>query len=150
MGKKAAFIVLSLVTVLLMSTTVYALVMDVSFYNGMSWTWSYNAEATGAYNCLGYATGSMTWEWPWGAQKPSSSQVSAYLASKGYTTVSSSGNTPRIISYGWSSNITHFSLVTGTDRCRAKWGALERFNHNSWDPYYHDSDYGPQVQIYYR
>lgn len=82
-----------------------------------------------------------------GYSNPSSSQVDTYLSGKGY---SKSGNWAQIVSYGWSSNITHFSKVTGTEWSRAKWGSLERFNHNSWDPYYHNSVYGPQVQIYYQ
>lgn len=145
--RKIALLVLSLTTFLLSSVTAFALVMPDSFYDGISWTWSYSAEATDSYNCLGYATGSMTWEWPWGYSNPSGSQVTSYLSDKGYST---SGNWAQIVSYGSSSSITHFSKVTGTEWCRAKWGSLERFNHNSWDPYYHDSVYGPQVQIYYQ
>lgn len=145
--KKISFIVLSLTTFLISSVTVLALVEPDSFYDSISWTWSYSAEATTSYNCLGYATGSMTWEWPWGYSNPTSSQVDSYLSEKGYAT---SGNWAYIVSYGSTSNITHFSKVTGTEWSRAKWGSLERFNHNSWDPYYHDSVYGPQVQIYYQ
>lgn len=40
-----------------------------SFYDSISWTWYYSAPYTTSYNCLGYATGSMTWECPssWGS-----------------------------------------------------------------------------------
>ena len=129
-----------------MITTVFALTKPDSFYNGISWTWQYSAKATSSYNCLGYATGSMTWEWPWGSSNPTSSQVTTYLKKKGYT---KSDKYPHIISYGTSSSkITHFSKVTGTEWCRAKWGSLERFNHHSYDPYYHNSIYGKKIAIY--
>lgn len=61
--------ILFLSTLLFTSTTVNALTYDDSFYDSISWTWSYSAPATTSYNCLGYATGSMTWEWPsnWGS-----------------------------------------------------------------------------------
>lgn len=138
---------LSLITILLSSVTVFALVHPDSFYDEISWTWSYSAEATQAYNCLGYATGSMTWEWPWGSKCPTSKAVDEYLSEKGYAT---SGRWPQIISYGWTDDVRHFSKVTGSEWCRAKWGGLERFNHHSFDPYYHNSGYGPQLQIYYK
>ncbi len=47
------------------SSAAFALVNPNSFYDSISWTWSYSDVATTSYNCLGYATGSMTWEWAW-------------------------------------------------------------------------------------
>lgn len=139
-------LLLCVLTVSLSSATVYALCHEDSYYDAISWTWEYSAPATRDYNCLGYATGSMTWEWPWSG-KPTDSEVTAYLEDKGYST---SGKWAYIISYGSSSEIKHFSKVTGTSWCRAKWGRLERFNHGSWDPYVHEGVYGPQVTIYYQ
>lgn len=120
---------------------------DKSFYDSYSWTWYYSNKATTAYNCLGFATGSMTWEWPssWGAGA-TKAQVDSYLATKGYRPYIYD---PFILAYGPSENyITHFSKVTGLEWCRAKWGALELFNHGSHDPYYHDTPYGA-LQIKY-
>ena len=144
--KKTVQIFLLIFLLAVSSIGIYALVMPDSFYDSISWTWYYSAAATSSYNCLGYATGSMTWEWPWGSTNPTYSQVDSYLSSLGYST---SGSWESIIAYGSLSGITHFSKVTGTSWCRAKWGSLERFNHNSWDPYYANSVYGPQVRIYY-
>lgn len=148
MSKLKKTIQISLVLLLLVvsSIGIYALVKPDSFYDSISWTWYYSAPATTSYNCLGYATGSMTWEWPWGSSNPTYTQVDSYLSSRGY---SSSGSVESIIAYGSLYGITHFSKVTGTSWCRAKWGSLERFNHGSWDPYYHSSVYGPKVRTYY-
>lgn len=145
--KKIVCILLGIVTVSLSSVTAFALTQPDSFYDSIAWTWEYSGPATSSYNCLGYATGSMTWEWAWGASNPSSSKVTTYLKNKGYST---SGNWAQIVSYGTSSAVTHFSKVTGTSWCRAKWGSLERFNHASWDPYYSNSVYGSKVKVYYQ
>lgn len=146
MIKKITVMILVVCTLLLSALGVYALYYPNSFYDSISWTWEYSDTYTSSYNCLGYATGSMTWEWPWGSSNPTSSQVNSYLGSKGYST---SGSWAYILSYGSSSGITHFSKVTGDSWCRAKWGSLERFNHGSWSPYYSSSTYGPLVQVYY-
>lgn len=138
--------VLIVVFVVIGAISVYGLVYPDSWYNERCWTWYYSAPATPSYNCLGYATGSMTWEWPWGASNPTSSQVDTYLATLGYKTT---GTWAYIISYGSSSAIKHFSKVTGTEWCRAKWGQLERFNHGNWDPYV-SWFYGPKVKLYYK
>lgn len=117
------------------------------FYDSISWSWYYSDKATPAYNCLGFATGSMTWEWPrvWG-DGATKAQVDSYLATKGYRPYIYD---PFILAYGPSVNhITHFAKVTGLEWCRAKWGQLELFNHGSHDPYYHDSLYGA-LQIKY-
>lgn len=126
-----------------LSSVVYAytLTEPESFYNGISWTWFYSDEARSSYNCLGFATGSMTWEWPnsWG-EGATKSQLDSYLAKKGYRPYEYD---PFILAYGPSSNkIVHFSKVTGLEWCRSKWGSLELFNHGSHDPYYHSSPYG--------
>lgn len=131
--------------ILAVGNTAFALVNPKSFYNSISWTWEYSAPASTKYNCLGYATGSMTWEWPW-SKEPTSEQVTKYLKKKGYI---ASSKYPEIISYGPSKNkITHFSKVTGKEWCRAKWGSLERFNHHSYNPYHEKSLYGKKIQIY--
>lgn len=119
----------------------YTLTHPESFYNEISWTWFYSDKATTSYNCLGFATGSMTWEWPsnWG-DGATKSQLDSYLAKKGYRPYEYD---PFILAYGPSSNkIVHFSKVTGLEWCRSKWGGLELFNHGSHDPYYHNSPYG--------
>lgn len=146
--KKNIITMITAVVIVISSTiTASALTMPDSFYDGISWTWYYSDVATTDYNCLGFATGSMVWEWPWGADNPTDSQVTSYLSGKGYKT---SGKWPQILSYGSSSsNIVHFSKVTGEVWCRAKWGSLEKFNHGSYDPYYHNSVYGSLVRKYY-
>lgn len=147
-NKKIVIITIMVLGILLfLSQEVKALTYDDSFYDSISWNWSYSAPATTSYNCLGYATGSMTWEWPsnWGTGA-TKAQVDSYLATLGYRT---SIYDPFILAYGPNENyIVHFSKVTGTSWCRAKWGQLERFNHGSYDPYYHDSVYGA-LQIKY-
>lgn len=140
-----AIMVLSIL--LLASQAVSALTLPDSEYDKISWTWQYSAPATSSYNCLGYATGSMTWEWPssWG-DGATKAQVDSYMASLGYRDYIYDAF---ILAYGPDVNyITHFSKVTGTNWCRAKWGHLERFNHASYDPYYHTSLYGA-LQIKY-
>jgi hypothetical protein len=125
----------------------YALVYPDSFYDNISWTWYYADAATSLYNCLGYATGNRTWEWPssWGSTA-TKAQVDSYLSTLGYRP---SAYDPFILAYGSSQNsITHFSKVTGLQWCRAKWGSLELFNHGSHDPYYSSSSYG-DLQIKY-
>jgi hypothetical protein len=146
MSHRKKIVILTICLLGMAMIAMYALYYPDSFYDNISWTWYYSAPYTSSYNCLGYATGSMTWEWPWGYYNPTTSQVNSYLAGKGYST---SGSWPRIISYGSYYSITHFSKVTGTSWCRAKWGGLERFNHGSWDPYYASSIYGPKVKQYY-
>ena len=145
--KNAALGVLVLVFVVIGALSVYGLYHPDSWYDERSWTWYYSAPYTWSYNCLGYATGSMTWEWPWSGL-PTNSQVDSYLATKGYKTT---GTWAYIISYydGYSSYICHFSKVTGTVWCRAKWGSLERFNHGSWNPYTTVA-YGPKAKEYYK
>lgn len=139
---------LGILMCLVSSVKAYTLTYPESFYNGISWTWYYADSATSAYNCLGYATGSKTWEWPssFGYESATKAQVDAYLSTLGYKPYQYD---PFILAYGPSENqITHFSKVTGLEWCRAKWGRLELFNHGSHDPYYHSSDYGA-LQIKY-
>lgn len=146
--RKSLSLLICLAAIMTVGITANALYYPDSFYDDISWTWYYSATYTNSYNCLGYATGSMTWEWPsaWGSVA-TQSEVDSYMSGLGYSTTS--GET-KIISYGPGSNdIAHFSKVTGTSWCRAKWGGLERFNHNSYDPYYSSSIYGSK-QRYYR
>lgn len=140
-------VVLGVLMCLGQSVKAYTLINPESYYNNISWTWYYSDSATNSYNCLGYATGSKTWEWPskWGSAA-TKAQVDSYLATLGYKPYQYD---PFILAYGPSANkITHFSKVTGLEWCRAKWGGLELFNHGSHDPYYHSSSYGA-LQIKY-
>lgn len=147
--KNRLFFLLSLALILTaMATSAYALTYPDSFYDSIAWTWWYNptydGPATSSYNCLGYATGSMYWEWPWGGRNPSDYEVTTYLSNKGY---SKDNIFPTIISYGTASSITHFSKVVDSTVTRAKWGHLERLTSGSWDPYY-TSSYGHPVSKY--
>ncbi|OPJ54588.1 DUF7689 domain-containing protein [Clostridium oryzae] len=81
---KTMTLFLALTMLIVSSTTVFALVNPKSFYDAISWTWTYDASATSSYNCLGYATGSMTWEWPWGSSNPTKSKVDTYMKGKSY------------------------------------------------------------------
>lgn len=143
--KKIGVVIIAVIACLTTATTAFALYYPQSYYDKISWTYEYSAPYTRSYNCLGYATGSMIWEWPWGKSNPTDAQVTAYLKKKGYYV---SNKYPHIISYGTSNEITHFSKVTGSEWCRAKWGGLERFNHHSYDPYTKNGGYGKKVTVY--
>jgi hypothetical protein len=151
-GKRVFVFVAAFLVLLVGAASLYStLCKTESYYDARSWTWSYdgNGSCTYFYNCLGHATGSRYWEWPWGATDPSSSQMTTYLQSKGYTT--NSNYTPAIISHGYSWKIKHVSKVTGGSTCDAKWGALNLLDHGSWNPYYTDSEsYGAKVKVYYK
>ncbi len=137
-----------LLMIVAVRVTALALSRPKDYYDSISWTYDYSGPSTSSYNCLGYATGSMTWEWPWKNEYVGISQVKRYLDGKGYT---QSDKYPVIIVYGKSkSDIKHFSKVTDKDWCRAKWGALERFNHHSYDPYYSNSIYGKKIAVFSR
>lgn len=152
--KKFLGLVMTLTILSMVSISVCALMYSDSFYNSISWTWEYNAPATDSYNCLGYATGSMDYEWPWGASNPTSAQVDSYFNDGIWYNYTShpygSPYQPKIISYGSSSSIKHFSKVPvgASGYCIAKWGPAERFKHYSWSPYYSSSVYGSAVRIY--
>jgi len=151
------FAIISTFLSLALTLTVSALYYPTTFYTNRSWTYQYAGTYTSSYNCLGYATGSMRWEWPWGASNPTSANVTTYLSNT-YGLTSFSWGTPyqpKIISYGTSSGITHFSKVpTGASGyCYAKWGQLELFKHNSLNPYNVGYDswgsyYGSLVLLY--
>lgn len=149
-------IILSLLILIVPTVTASALYYPDSYYNNISFTWTYSAPYTSSYNCLGYATGSMYWEWPW-SYNPNGLQVDSYLSSKGHSRIGaySSGKPFGIMAYGPSTNvITHFSKSTvpnsamGANSCIAKWGQLERFKHNSANPYYSSSSYGSARIMY--
>lgn len=56
------------------------LCQSTSFYDSLSWTWSYAGPCSTIYNCLSYALGITTsWTWPWGGSNPTPSQVNSYL-----------------------------------------------------------------------
>ena len=83
-----------------------------SFYDSISWTWFYSDKAIPSYNCLGFATGSMTWEWPssFGRDYATKAQLDSYLAKKGYRPYQYD---PFILAYGpVADQITHFAKVT--------------------------------------
>ncbi|MCP4215647.1 MAG: hypothetical protein GY765_13415, partial [bacterium] len=76
------------------------LCMSTSFYNNLSWTWSYAGPCSSTYNCLSYSLGiTSSWTWPWGYSNPTDSQVTSYLSGRGYYTT---GDSAKIISYGTS------------------------------------------------
>lgn len=103
--KKVAVVAITIVACLSTATTAFALYYPKAYYDKISWNYEYSGPYTNSYNCLGYATGSMKWEWPWRQSNPTNAQVTAYLKEKGYYV---SDKYPHIISYGTSSNITHF------------------------------------------
>ena len=145
--KKLAFLALMLFSICIPFHKVSALYYDTSYYDAISWVYTYQAPYTSSYNCLGWATGSMTWEWPsiWG-ESATYSQTTNYLVAKGYYLGSTPGVltlTTKIIAYGPSSEkITHFAKVSNKN-VTAKWGQLERFSHGqNANPYYSSSAYG--------
>lgn len=149
MKKKFKIIALSLLmaVVCMPLSKVKALLRETSYYDAISWVYTYQAPYTNSYNCLGWATGSMTFEWPiiWG-EGATQTQVVNYLKAKGYyvgTAPAVLTTSTRILAYGPSSNkITHFAKVSNKN-VTAKWGGLERFSHGQHaDPYYSTSDYG--------
>ena len=120
--------------------------------NAISWTWTYNAPGTSVYNCLAYAMGyTDRWLWPlsWGSS-PSLLTVTTWMSGQGYTYSSTKQSTSKIVVYGYNSAVTHFSKITSSSTCRAKWGACERFNHGSLGPYYANSVSYGLVYGYYR
>lgn len=122
------------------------LCMPASDYDELSWTWSYAGPCTNSYNCLGYAIGTMVWEWPWDASCATDRQVRTFLATKGFY---SYGYNAKIVTYGSSTDcIKHFAKVTGSSTVRAKCGGANLLDHGSWDPYYPDSDYGEKQDVY--
>lgn len=125
-------------------TVAYALVWPPSEYDNIAWTWAEVGPADDLYNCLGYATGSYGWEWPWGEWLPWDSEVTSYLNTKGYYVNS---NLPSIISYGDLYAVQHFARTSGSNATIAKWGPLEVMWSGSWDPYY-TSSYGHPVNYY--
>lgn len=156
MKKNVFGVMLFTILSIAIASSAYALYYPTKFYTNRSWTYIYNGPLSTNYNCLGYATGSMYWEWPWSGN-PTKSQVASYLKTKyGYKNYSwGTPLKPSIISYGTSGAIMHFSKIPNADLgdCYAKWGSLERFKHQSWNPYNVGSDswgsfYGKAVETY--
>lgn len=154
--QKVITLMLILMIFAIPTLTTHALYYPNDYYNKISFTWTYNAPYTTSYNCLGYATGSMTWEWPW-IYNPKSIEVDYYLSTKGHSYIGpyTAGKTYGIMSYGPSlSTITHFAKspapnsIMGVNRSVAKWGGLERFTHESADPYYTSSSYSDARTMY--
>lgn len=149
--KRGLFLATLALTLAFSMTTAFALYYPDEFYSNRSWTYTYDGPTSNSYNCLGYATGSMTWEWPWYGT-PTDSQVTAYLGNKGYTAfLNGQPYQAKIISYGTTSSVTHFSKSSQTlgSSCIAKWGGLERFQHGSWNPYNTGSDQWSSSNPYY-
>lgn len=151
-------VLVSIVCLIVIFSTIVssALVYPTQFYSNRSWTYTYDAPSTSTYNCLAYALGiTSTWVWPW-TGNPTDSQVTSWISWMGYVPWSGQGTGPKIISYGTTSEVIHFSKVTGTG-CTAKWGGLERFTHGSGSPYNTGWDawcpsnpyYGYTVNYYY-
>lgn len=134
MTKKKGLIILTcLVTVLLLSISAFALYMPDLFYSNRCSTYSYLGPVNPNYNCLAYAMGYSSWEWPWGASNPQPYLVDSYMVMHGKRKVTvATGN---IISYGSSSQITHFSKAVAFQTVEAKWGELELFTHYLRSPY---------------
>lgn len=154
--KSSVLVLLIIIGIVSFSLSSSALVKPIEYYNNISWTWSYDAPAGNNYNCLGYATGKMRWEWQssWG-NAATNYQVDSYLGVRDLITkkcwypLNGQPYKIDIIAYGKPNKIVHFSKYTSTNKCTAKWGSLERFKHNSLDPYYANSVYGKAVRYYY-
>lgn len=153
--KKSVLLLKTVCLVLIFSTiTSSALTYSKQFYDNRSWTYTYDAPASANYNCLAHALGiTYTWIWPWNNSNPTDSQVTTYLNSQSYVKWTGQGTGPRIISYGTTSTVVHFSRASGGG-CISKWGALERFSHGSGNPYNTGWDmwgsyYGNLVSYYY-
>lgn len=149
--RKLAILILTLMTIATISTPASALVYPNSYYDRIAWTWEYSAPNTETYNCLAYALGYTTiWVWPWGTTNPTSSQANSFMAGAGYRNVGWGYpiNNPLIISYGSSSEVVHFSKVSGYNSI-AKWGSLELMKSYSLNPYNNGGGYGPPVTTYY-
>lgn len=133
--KRVVFLLTFMLIVSSISMTLGALYYPNEFYSHRVTSYTYTAPVTSSYNCLGYATGSMIWEWPWNlTYKPTPENVAFHLnATYGYNTTTVGNGT--IISYGTSSEITHFSKAIGLTSVEAKWGQLERFTHSSRNCY---------------
>jgi len=140
-----------------MATTAFALVAPTEFYDHRSWTYTYDGPADPDYNCLAYALGLSEWECPWGENLPSDSSVTYWIETfHGYEKIlDGQPIQPRIISYGTTDAIWHFSKSNQSlgCSCKAKWGALELFLHGSCNPYNVESDqwgsyYGYKVSSY--
>ncbi len=159
--KKRVLVSIVALVMMLSAITSFALVYPTQFYSNRSWTYTYDGPSTNNYNCLAYALGiTTTWVWPW-TGNPTDSQVTSYLTSLGYKKFSyGQPYQAKIISYGTTSSIGHFSKSSSTlgGSCITKWGGLERFKHDSWNPYNTGSDqwssagnpfYGYAVSYYY-
>lgn len=130
-------------------------VSSTAIRNKISNSWSYKSRGYYENNCLAWALGNKTsWTWPWGSKNPTVSQVTDYLASKGYKYTGNQSMSQKIYAFGSSSSVTHFSrglgigpLATPQD---AKWGHYEVFNHHSPNPYNSvaSGSYGPRVASY--
>ncbi|MCB2313262.1 hypothetical protein LGL55_18355 [Clostridium tagluense] len=114
---------------------VLSLTKPSSYYDKYSWTWHYAGSATTTYNCLAYALGYTDRKiWPWSSNIPTHAEAISYLRERGYDP--QDGLAPKIIAYGNSNGIVHFSRYIGSSESRAKWGGLELMTHYSTDPYY--------------
>lgn len=146
---------ISVVAIIGGATSAQALIAPNSFYDSIVITPGNYQElgpATNNYNCLAYALGNTSrWEWPWGSQNPTASQVNSYMKTKGKNTYSLSepATVGMIISYGTSSSsITHFSKVMGPNYSNAKWGKYELLQSLGHNPYKPVGPYGYAISKY--
>lgn len=127
------------------SSYIYVSELDSAGNNSIASSWTIKNTSNVNYNCLAFALGNTsTWEWQWGASNPTVSQVNTFMTGKGYVTATSSD--AKIIAYGSTSNVTHFSKKTGASTIDAKWGQLEVMTSTSLSPY--TSVYGPAIAYY--
>ena len=125
-----------------------SLYAPVSGYAGFVKQFEKIGNWTSTYNCLAYAIGvTDSWVWPWVYDCPTLSQLDTYMNSQGYVRVSQYQSNC-IVAYGFSSSeITHFSkVVAGT--VTAKCGAWELMEHNEYDAYFANGDYGSPQAFY--
>ena len=78
--KKVVFLLTVVLIIAALTMPLYALYYPDQFYSNRASSYTYNAPYTDSYNCLGYATGSMIWEWPWNpiTNKPTPANVAKW------------------------------------------------------------------------
>lgn len=152
MKKLERLFTVSIILMGVLSMAAVAMYYPNSFYDARAKTWTYEGPVDTSYNCLGYATGSMTFEWPWRGNA-TTADVNNYLEKYYNLTEYTSGPyAVKIHAYGTTDNVVHFAKSDGRDII-AKWGQLELISSETWDPYYsapgNETDYyGPLVASY--
>lgn len=135
MNKLYRKIMVIIIITSLFSISANALYFPTYFYDNRASSYTKIGDVDSDYNCLAYSLGiTNDWVWPWGASNPSPYQAQNTLNLL-YGLDETSVFQGEIIAYGNSNEITHFSKESGFNTCKAKWGGLELFSHNSRDPY---------------